>query len=142
MDVISFNLRSAHHALVAAILGYERGIGVRSGCFCAHPCVVRLLGLTEAEQRRWRSAALSGNRSGMPGMVRISFGMYNDAEDVDAVVEMLHRIERREHLGDYCLNSVTGDYTPLQFANPMFDGPLLSQIVRGNLAAQSCAPPA
>jgi cysteine desulfurase/selenocysteine lyase len=32
--------------LVAAILGYEGGIGVRSGCFCAHPYVVHPLGLT------------------------------------------------------------------------------------------------
>jgi selenocysteine lyase/cysteine desulfurase len=34
VGVVSFNLPTQHHALVAAILGYEAGIGVRSGCFC------------------------------------------------------------------------------------------------------------
>ena len=43
VGVIAFNLRGVHHALVAAILACEGGIGVRSGCFCAQPYVMRLL---------------------------------------------------------------------------------------------------
>lgn len=49
VGVIPFNLDGVPHALVAAILGYEGGIGVRNGCFCAHPYVVHLLGLDGAE---------------------------------------------------------------------------------------------
>jgi Aminotransferase class-V len=37
VGVIPFNLDGVPHALVAAILGYEGGIGVRNGCFCAQP---------------------------------------------------------------------------------------------------------
>jgi selenocysteine lyase/cysteine desulfurase len=37
VGVIPFNLAGVSHFLLAAILGYEGGIGVRSGCFCAHP---------------------------------------------------------------------------------------------------------
>jgi hypothetical protein len=40
VGVIPFNMTGISHFLVAAILGYEGGIGVRSGCFCAHPYVV------------------------------------------------------------------------------------------------------
>jgi selenocysteine lyase/cysteine desulfurase len=46
VGVIPFNLTGIPHGLVAAILGCEGGIGVRNGCFCAHPYVVHLLGLT------------------------------------------------------------------------------------------------
>ena len=37
------------HALVAARLSAEYGIGVRHGCFCAHPYLLRLLGLAAAQ---------------------------------------------------------------------------------------------
>ncbi len=45
LGVISFTLAGIDHTLVAAILGYEHGVGVRSGCFCAQPYVGHLLGL-------------------------------------------------------------------------------------------------
>ena len=45
VGVIAFNLESVPHALVAAILGYEGGIGVRNGCFCAQSYVAHLLGI-------------------------------------------------------------------------------------------------
>jgi len=49
LGVIPLQLESADHFLVAAILGYEFGIGVRSGCFCAHPYILHLLGLSKEE---------------------------------------------------------------------------------------------
>ena len=79
VGVIAFNVGSMHHALVAAILGYEAGIGVRSGCFCAQSYVTRLLRLTPADQARWQREHLAGDRSRRPGMVRISLGAYNTA---------------------------------------------------------------
>src|SRR5581483_9025373 len=45
LSVIPFKLNNYSHGLVAAILGTEWGIGVRSGCFCAHPYITRLLGM-------------------------------------------------------------------------------------------------
>ena len=110
VGVIAFNVGSMHHALVAAILGYEAGIGVRSGCFCAQSYVARLLRLTPEEQARWQREHLAGDRSRRPGMVRISLGAYNTAEDVDAVVEMLRRIARGDHDGQYYQAPDTGDY--------------------------------
>ena len=91
IGVVSFNLGGVHHALVAAILGYEGGIGVRNGCFCAQPYVMRLLGLGAADQTRWRRAQLAGDNTGRPGMVRVSFAAYNTSEDIEALVEMLQQ---------------------------------------------------
>ncbi|NIN01307.1 MAG: aminotransferase class V-fold PLP-dependent enzyme [candidate division Zixibacteria bacterium] len=54
LGVIPFNLEGFHHALVAAILSYEAGIGVRHGCFCAHPYVQSLLKIEEQEARKFR----------------------------------------------------------------------------------------
>ena len=55
VGVIPFNLDGVPHGLVAAILGYEGGIGVRSGCFCAHPYVVHLLNLSQSERQGWQT---------------------------------------------------------------------------------------
>ena len=62
VGVIPFNVVSTHHALVAAILGSEAGIGVRSGCFCAQSYVARLLRLTQEEQAARRGEHLAGDR--------------------------------------------------------------------------------
>ena len=92
LGVIPLQIDGISHFLVSAILGYEFGIGVRSGCFCAHPYLLHLLGMSQEEMRTTRSLMLSGDRSNMPGMVRASFGLYNTAAEVDALVEALTRI--------------------------------------------------
>lgn len=121
VGVIPFNLTGIPHALVAAILGYEGGIGVRNGCFCTHPYVVHLLGLTEQEQTFWRWEALAGDKSNMPGMVRVSFGHTNSRSDIDRLVVMLKRIVRGEYEGRYQVDPRTGDYTP-EGCNDHFSG--------------------
>lgn len=121
VGVIPFNLDGVSHFLLAAILGYEGGIGVRSGCFCAHPYVVHLLDLSEAESHRWRDQLLAGDKSEMPGMVRASFGCYNNTADVDRLIEMLHRVARRDYHGDYVLDRATGEYRPRDFREPLED---------------------
>jgi selenocysteine lyase/cysteine desulfurase len=121
VGVIPFNLHGLSHFLVAAILGYEGGIGVRSGCFCAHPYVVHLLQLGEEEAATWRGQLLAGNKSNMPGMVRASFGCYSNTEDIDRLIAMLERIVRGGVQGDYRLKPSTGEYVPLNFEEPLAD---------------------
>ena len=106
---------------MAAILGYEGGIGVRSGCFCAHPYVVHLLQLAEEEAVTWRTQLLVGDKSNMPGMVRISFGCYNNTKDIDRLIEMLERIARGDVQGDYRLEPRTGEYIPINYEEPLAD---------------------
>jgi selenocysteine lyase/cysteine desulfurase len=113
VGVIAFNVGSLPHALVAAILGYEGGIGVRSGCFCAQSYVTRLLGVSAEAQARWQRDRVAGIRSRRPGMVRISLGAYNSPEDIDALITMLTRIVRHEYDGDYAEDPASGEFLPL-----------------------------
>jgi len=121
VGVIPINLADTSHFLVAAVLGFEGGIGVRSGCFCAHPYVVHLLHLNAEQAATWRQQMLSGNRSHMPGMIRISFGCYSNTDDVDRCVAMLDRIRRRDYRGDYRLEMHSGEYLPANYREQLGD---------------------
>ena len=77
LGVITFNIDGLPHALVAAVLGTEFGIGVRNGCFCAHPYLMQLLGMTPAQVRQTRRRMAAGEVStsrpvGRPTRRRIS----------------------------------------------------------------------
>lgn len=115
LGVISFNVQGMHHGKVAAILGFEGGIAVRHGCFCAHPYVVQLLGLDEAAQEAFRAEIEEGDRREMPGLVRVSFGCYNNREDVDHLLHLLQRICDGDYEGDYVVDPASGTYLPQQF---------------------------
>jgi selenocysteine lyase/cysteine desulfurase len=119
VGAIPFNLDGVSHFKLAAILGYEGGIGVRSGCFCAHPYVVHLLDLDEVEASAWRDQMLQGDKSNMPGMVRASFGCYNGTDDVDRLLEMVERISRGDFQGEYQLIPSTGEYIPAGYEDPL-----------------------
>jgi selenocysteine lyase/cysteine desulfurase len=113
--VIPFNLPGISHFLVAAVLGYEFGIGVRNGCFCAHPYLLKLLGLSVEQEEQVRSRIASGDRSEMPGLVRISFGLYNDIAEVDALVDALSCVQRKEWKGTYVQDPASGEYRPQEW---------------------------
>lgn len=110
VGTITFNVRGKHHALVAAILGIEGGIGVRNGCFCAHPYVKHVLNVTPEEDHRFTEEVLAGDKSNMPGMIRASLGCYSTPQDIDALVEMLERILRGEIKGRYTQDRTTGAF--------------------------------
>ena len=120
LGVIPFNLRGTPHFLTAAILGYEFGIGVRNGCFCAHPYILHLLGLNDQETDQVRTEMLAHDRSHMPGLVRASFGLYNTVEEVDIFVQALAAIQRGEYHGHYHQERASGDYVPEGWA-PQFE---------------------
>ncbi len=121
VGVIPFNLNGVSQSLVAAILGYEAGVGVRSGCFCAQPYVVHLLTLTDEVSPMWREQLLGGDKSSMPGMVRMSFGCYNNIEDIDRMMEMLERIAANDYQGEYELEIASGEYLPVDYEEPILD---------------------
>ena len=121
VGAIPFNLEGVSHFLLAAILGYEGGIGVRSGCFCAHPYVVHLLNLNEQEAAEWRDQMSRGDKSNMPGMVRMSFGCYNNKDDVDRLVEMVKQIASDGSRFEYLLDSSRGEYSPVDYTDPLAD---------------------
>jgi len=121
VGVVPFNVADLSHFLVAAILGYEHGIGVRNGCFCAHPYVVHLLDLPEREQEVWRQQAAEGDKSSLPGMVRASLGCYNTEDDIDRLAEAVEMIARGEYSGDYVVHQPSGDLIPAGYAEQFAD---------------------
>ncbi|HBT49019.1 MAG TPA: cysteine desulfurase, partial [Caldanaerobacter subterraneus] len=70
--IISFNVEGVHPHDVATILD-EEGIAVRSGHHCCQP-LMRYLGV--------------------PATVRASFYLYNDFDDIDALVEALKKVRK------------------------------------------------
>jgi len=113
LGVIPVGFKHVNHFQAAAILGYEFGIGVRSGCFCAHPYILHLLGLSQEEAADVRRRILDNDRSNMPGLIRASLGLYNTLEDVDILVEALSRISRGDFQGKFVQDRATGEYTPI-----------------------------
>lgn len=118
VGVIPFNVEGMHNALVAAIIGTEAGIGVRNGCFCAHPYVKELLRVTPEEDRRFTAEVLAGNKSNLPGMVRASLGCYSNRDDIDALVDVLEKVVRREYRGTYVQSRSSGAFHAQGYAIP------------------------
>jgi cysteine desulfurase / selenocysteine lyase len=112
LGVIPANVDGVIHYLTAAVLGYEFGIGVRNGCFCAHPYILHLLGVNDEHSRLVRGQMLNHDRRSVPGMVRISFGLYNTLDEVDAVVEGLDCVAHGKYRGHYLQDTESGAYTP------------------------------
>ena len=67
--VISFNVGTIHPFDIGTLLD-QQGVAVRTGHHCAEPLIDEL---------------------GVPGTVRVSFGLYNDKGDVDAFIAALKK---------------------------------------------------
>jgi len=112
LGVVPVNLARYQHAQVSAILGYEFGIGVRHGCFCAHPYLLCLLGVGQVEAENVRDQIRAHDKRAVPGLVRISFGLYNETGEIDALIEALEKISRGEFKGEYTQHKASGEYRP------------------------------
>jgi cysteine desulfurase/selenocysteine lyase len=73
--VVSFTMTGVHPHDVGTILDAD-GIAIRAGHHCAQPLMARL---------------------GLPATARASFAAYNTREEVDALVDGLHRVRRVFH---------------------------------------------
>ena len=118
LAIATFVVDGVHHALVAARLSAEWGVGVRHGCFCAHPYIVRLLGLGPGEIAAHRAALAAGDHRAMPGAVRASCGISTSEADVDAMVEAVRAIADEAARGvpppvPYEQEPSTGDFWPV-----------------------------
>ncbi|MFD2091826.1 aminotransferase class V-fold PLP-dependent enzyme [Blastococcus deserti] len=92
LPVAAFVLDGTPHAVVAARLADEYGIGVRNGCFCAHPYLTRLLGLSDEEVRRFHDEARANRRDHLPGAVRVSCDQSTAPADIQALGRALRTI--------------------------------------------------
>jgi selenocysteine lyase/cysteine desulfurase len=122
VGAISFNVDDHFHATAAAILSYEGAIAVRNGCFCAHPYIQRLLQLSERDAKIYRDEINRKIRSHVPGMIRISFGLYNTRSEIDRFFEMIEKIVTRRYKGEYYVGRRSGEAFPKNFRFPEITG--------------------
>jgi selenocysteine lyase/cysteine desulfurase len=114
LPVAAFTLEGMHHALVASRLSAEYGIAVRHGCFCAHPYVVRLLGMDEADVDTYRREVLAGDHRGTPGAVRASAGLGTSGDDIEALLGAVADLaDGAPPPVPYEQDAATGDYFPV-----------------------------
>lgn len=90
IGVIPFNINGIAHENVAAVLSNQAGIAVRTGCFCTQPYIQRLLSISPKQMEFFRKH----RDAPRPGVVRISFGLYNDFSEIDILVKVLERIAK------------------------------------------------
>jgi selenocysteine lyase/cysteine desulfurase len=92
VGLATFTLEGHPHARLAAILSAEHAIGVRHGCFCAHPLISELLGLSGGEVARLSGELRAGRSPQLPGAVRASTGLGTTAADIDRLTGALRAI--------------------------------------------------
>ncbi|EHQ90068.1 aminotransferase class V-fold PLP-dependent enzyme [Desulfosporosinus youngiae] len=90
IGVIPFNIKGIAHEQVARILSNQAGIAVRTGCFCTQPYIQRLLSISPKQMDFYRKR----RDVPRPGIVRLSFGLYNDFSEIDILTQLLERIVR------------------------------------------------
>ncbi|MHC5033480.1 MAG: aminotransferase class V-fold PLP-dependent enzyme [Planctomycetota bacterium] len=112
LGIIALDSEKLQHAQLAAVLGYEWGIGVRNGCFCAQPYVRTLLGIPLREMNEIIKKLTSGDHSTVPGLVRVSLGVYNTRDEIDYLAEALAQILKDGPRAKYVLDPDNMDYVP------------------------------
>ncbi|MGR3915210.1 MAG: aminotransferase class V-fold PLP-dependent enzyme [Gammaproteobacteria bacterium] len=122
---LSLNIRGMHHSLTAAVLNDYFNIAVRNACFCAHPYVREMIADDLGEQMDGLSnQELEALADLQRGMVRASFGLYNERRDVDALAAALRHIAaNREHYHRKYHRDADDEYTHNTFrfdSRPLF----------------------
>jgi selenocysteine lyase/cysteine desulfurase len=88
VGIVVFNIAGRPHGEVAQEMAKRRAIAVRQGAFCSHPYVWRLLRISNDEILQ----LMQKPSPALPGMVRASFGIYNNDEEADALIETVREI--------------------------------------------------
>ena len=92
IGVIVFTHKTVIAYRVARELALLGGIGVRSGCLCAHIIIKHILNVSPGLERFQRILQNLFPKLNFPGVVRISFGLENGMEDVETLLKTLKGI--------------------------------------------------
>ena len=85
VGVVTFNFTDVNTYFLATELNDLGAVATRRGSFCAHPYVWRLMGIPDESISTYEGCADAKS----PGMLRVSFGIYNTEEEVDQLLELL-----------------------------------------------------
>ena len=110
--LLTFSLAGVPYDLLAAVLSAEHGIGIRHGCFCAHPLMVRLLKVADDEVDRLMIEMRAGHHERLPGAARMSLGLGSTKADVDALADALRAIAADGPRWTYAINPASDEYEP------------------------------
>ena len=122
LPLATFTVEGMHHALVAARLSAEYGIGVRHGCFCAHPYLLRLLDLTAEEINEYHRAVSRGDRREIPGAVRASAGLSTSSDDIEYLLGALAELVGGKPAPVEYTQDLSGDFLPPATASTWIEG--------------------
>ncbi|MCV0402476.1 MAG: aminotransferase class V-fold PLP-dependent enzyme [Chloroflexi bacterium] len=119
VGLLTFNLRGIQYDLLAAVLSAEYGIGIRHGCFCAHPLMMRLLRVSDEEATRLLDETRAGHHERLPGAARMSLGLGSSRADVDALADALTAIAEHGPRWTYAVADETDEYEPNPDPRPL-----------------------
>ncbi len=89
LGILVFTIDGMSYEEVGENLSEVRGIGVRQGGFCSHPYTRRVLGIADNELQNYIS------KNGVPGLVRVSLGIYNTKKEANIFLETIEYLCRR-----------------------------------------------
>jgi selenocysteine lyase/cysteine desulfurase len=112
LPVAAFTLDGVPHGLLAARLANEYAIGTRSGCFCAHPYMGRLLGLSQREVDQFHDDVRAGRRHKLPGAVRVSANRQTYLTDIPLLGQALRDIAATPEGAERYVLDHRGDFVP------------------------------
>ena len=88
VGVVTFNFSDINSYHLAEQLTKIGGVATRRGAFCAHPYVWRLLGIPDDDVDQYNECA----EASTPGMIRISFGIYNTEDEVQQFLDVMPKV--------------------------------------------------
>jgi selenocysteine lyase/cysteine desulfurase len=139
LPVAAFNLEGVPHGLVASRLSHEYGIGVRSGCFCAHPYLMRLLQLDQDQIQQYREQVRTGQHQLLPGAVRASAGLGTHPRQIRQLGDALREIVATPAAASAYELLDTGEFLPRDDAGPRGHAADLRHLIPGQKASHSSA---
>jgi len=87
--VVVFEVGKKIATNVGKELALQSGVGVRTGCHCAHIIIKHLLGVSPGLQRFQKLIVTLFPKLSLPGMVRVSLGLENTEAEVDILLQAL-----------------------------------------------------
>eukprot|EP00121_Abeoforma_whisleri_P000022 Awhi_evm1s21 len=101
LPIVSFLIKHSstglylHHAFIATLLNDLYGIQVRSGCMCAGPYAIKLLGLGTKSEKV--SKVLKDHAYIKPGFTRFYLSFFASREEVDYIIEAINDVATFGH---------------------------------------------
>jgi selenocysteine lyase/cysteine desulfurase len=89
LGVIAFALNGRRPDFIAREIAWRGGIGLRTGCHCAHILIKRILNISPFLEQVQRLIQILFPKFRFLGVMRISLGAGNSEEDIDRLMKVL-----------------------------------------------------